>query len=117
MKKFEDEVYFKHILDAILQIEIFLGDFTFKEFSKDKRTIGAVIRELAVIGEASNNISKSVQEENPQIPWSKIISMRNFLIHEYFGLDIPTIWKTCQEKLPELKDQIKKILKNDYRFK
>ncbi len=110
MKKFEDEVYLKHILDSILQIETFIEGFTFESFSSDRRTIGAVIRELAVIGEAANNVSKSFQKENSQIPWSKIISMRNFLIHEYFGLDYPTIWKTCQNSLPKLKEQIKKLI-------
>ncbi len=110
MKKFEEEVYLKHILDAISQIEAFIKDYTFEDFSSDRKTIDAVIRELAVIGEAANNISKSFQEEHSRILWSKIISMRNFLIHEYFGLDYPTIWKTAEQDLPKLKEQIKKLI-------
>jgi len=111
MAKFKDQVYLKHILEAILKIESYIDGFSFKQFSQDNKTIDAVVRELGIIGEAANNISKTFQKENPKIPWSKIISMRNFIIHEYFGLDKPTVWRTCQKRLPELKEQIRSILK------
>lgn len=38
----------------------------------------------------------------PNIPWHKIIGMRNRLIHEYEDLDIETIWNTIQIALPQL---------------
>jgi len=36
--------------------------------------------------------------------------MRNQLIHEYFGVDLRVIWRTYKEDLPELKEQLKKII-------
>lgn len=110
MAKFEDEVYLKHILEAISTIETYIQNLSFEDFSSDKKTIDAVVRELGIIGEAANNISNSFQKKYPQIPWSKIISMRNFIIHEYFGLDKSTVWRTCQKNLPELKKQILALL-------
>lgn len=110
MVKFEDKVYLKHILEAISKIESYIKDYSFEDFSKDNKTIDAVARELGIIGEAANNVSKLFQEGNSQIPWSKIISMRNFLIHQYFGIDKQTIWQTCRNNLPELKKQIEETL-------
>ena len=41
--------------------------------------------------------------------------MRDVLIHEYFGVDYPVVWKTVRDRIPELKmviDEIIKYLKN-----
>jgi uncharacterized protein with HEPN domain len=37
--------------------------------------------------------------------------MRNLLIHEYFGIDLHEVWKTVENDLPNLKQQIAMLLK------
>ena len=37
--------------------------------------------------------------------------MRNFLIHEYFGVDLGIVWKTVKEDLPKFKKQVAEIIK------
>lgn len=61
-----------------------------------------VTRQLEIIGEAARRISPETQASIPNIPWSKVIGMRNRLIHEYDDLDIEIIWDTIQLALPEL---------------
>ena len=39
--------------------------------------------------------------------------IRDVIIHSYFGVDLNVIWKTANERLPELKMDIEKILRND----
>jgi uncharacterized protein with HEPN domain len=36
--------------------------------------------------------------------------MRNFLIHEYFGVRKDVVWTTCKNDLPSLKEAIRKVL-------
>jgi len=67
---------------------------TFAEFDKNMMALDAVIRNFEIIGEAGNHIPISIQNQYPQIPWKQIISMRNSLIHEYFGADNSVIWDT-----------------------
>jgi uncharacterized protein with HEPN domain len=36
--------------------------------------------------------------------------MRNFAVHEYWGVEMPTIWKTIQEDLPPLIPDLKRVV-------
>lgn len=112
MKENKDNfVYIRHILEAIEKIESYIKDVDFNTFSSNNMIFDAVARELEIIGEASNRINKDFQKQYPDIPWRKVISFRNVVIHEYFNLDKPTVWKTCQNNLPQLKAIVLKILR------
>ncbi|MGE6220496.1 HepT-like ribonuclease domain-containing protein [Nubsella zeaxanthinifaciens] len=60
----------------------------------------AVQMNFIIIDEASKRISKGVKENNPQIDWKGIISYRNFVVHEYFGVDIKVLWSAITYELP-----------------
>lgn len=100
----------KDILYAIDKIERYTLDMSASEFKKNEQVIDAVIRNFEIIGEASNGIPLKIQQANPHIPWRQMISLRNFLIHEYFGVDLSTIWQTAHKHLPPLKQHLSKIL-------
>lgn len=105
MQNNKDRAYISHILEAIGKIEKYLDGADFEAFAENDMLLDAVIRELAVIGEAANRLSDNFREKRPDVPFAKIIGMRNFLVHEYFGVETKTVWDTCKEKLPELKRQ------------
>ena len=70
----------------------------------------AVIRNFEIIGEAVKNLSDTLKQEQPSIPWRRIAGMRDKLIHDYFGVDLVMVWKTIEEELPTLHKQIKTLL-------
>lgn len=82
---------------------------TLSEFKKNELVIDAVVRNFEVIGEASRHIPTSVQHVYPDIPWKQMVEMRNFLILEYSGVDLSTVWQTAHKHLPALKDQLSAI--------
>ena len=108
--KIPDKVRLQHFLDAIQNIENFSSDKTKDDFYNDLMYRFSVERQLEIIGEATNNISSSLQELHPNVPWQKIISFRNFLAHEYFGLDLELIWGIVTDNLPQLKKDVQKIV-------
>lgn len=112
MSKREDILYIQDILEAIERIENHTQGFSSDKFAGDMKTIDAVLRNFSVIGEGANNISRETRKEFGKIPWIEIIGMRNKVIHEYFGVDEEVLWKTIEKDLPELKREIKKIIKN-----
>lgn len=105
-----DEVYLRHMLDAIDRINGYVAGMPFGEFEFDLMAQDAVIRQLGIIGEAARHVSLTLQEDYPEIPWADIIGMRNILIHDYFEVDLGEVWKTVQVDLPALKEQVLKIL-------
>lgn len=109
--------YLNDILESIADIKEFTKEMTFEDFSKDKKTIKAVVRSLEIIGEAVNKIPQNIQEMYPETPWKEIISMRNKLIHEYFGVDLDIVWQTKEEDLIPLEKAVKQILSDLYSAK
>ncbi len=97
-------------LNALQKIEIYIEGMTASQFKKNDLVIDAVVRNLEIIGEASKNIEAKIKRLHPEVPWDQMNGMRNILIHEYFGIDIPTVWHTAKKHLPILKKQIEVIL-------
>ena len=106
--------YLNDILEMIEDIWNFTEGISDEELESDKKTLYAVIRCLEVLGEAVKKIPNRIREDYPEIPWQEIAGMRDRLIHEYFGVDIETIWDTIQEDLSPLKETVTKIIKNLY---
>jgi uncharacterized protein with HEPN domain len=102
--------YLDDILTALSDIEDFTRGLRYETFSEDKKTINAVIRSLEVLGEATKHIPTSFRQKHPGIPWSKMAGMRDVLIHDYMGVDLKTVWKVAQERLPELKNLLEKLI-------
>ena len=106
----DDKTYLQHIIDSIGRIESYIEDTSYDSFSSNDMMVAAVVRELEIIGEASGHLSESFREKHRGIQWRKIVGMRNFLIHEYFGVNIEVVWSTCKNNLPKLKVVILKTL-------
>ncbi len=101
--------YINDIKEAIDDIADFTEGMSFEEFSSDKKTINAVIRSLEVLGEATKNIPSSIRNQYPDIPWKQMAGMRDVLIHNYMGVDLMTVWKVVEDRLPDLKSKIAMI--------
>ena len=62
----------------------------------------ALTRCLEILGEAASKISPDVCAKFPTIPFPKIVSMRNRLIHAYFDVNLDMVWTTVCDDLPDL---------------
>lgn len=112
MKK--NKVYLEDIVQAI---KLILGDYVsgidFEEFDKDKKTQDAVIRQIAIIGEAMGKLDKDFIEAHSELPGKEAVAMRNVLVHDYDWVDTKEVWKTVESDLPKLKKAVEKILQEE----
>lgn len=83
----------------------------YETFSRDNKTVYAVIRAVEVIGEAAANVPDEIRSKYPSLPWRDIRGMRNKLVHQYFGINMEVVWQTIQEDLPMITGELENILK------
>jgi len=105
-------LYLKDILAAIESIEDFIAGMDLDTFQTDDKTTSAVMRKLEIIGEAVKQIPDEMRQKHSQVPWKEMAGMRDKLIHFYFGVDYHLVWRAITERLPQVKQEIEKILQN-----
>ena len=88
----------QHIRDAIRRIGRYING------------LDAIIRNLEIIGEAAGNLPEPVRKGEPEIDWRKITGLRNILIHEYFGINLPIVWDVVKNKLDPLDKACRSLL-------
>ena len=108
-EQIKDKEHLNHIIESIDNIFEFTTDLTFSDFDNDKMLKFAVIKNLEIIGEACNLLTKEIKENYSDIEWQAIIGLRHVLVHGYYQISNTIIWNTITEDLLPFKTKIKKI--------
>ena len=91
----------RDILEAIAAITRYAARDK-KAFEKDELLQGWFLRHLQMIGEAAKALPEDVRALAPDVPWHKIIGMRNVLVHGYFAIDTDLVWDAATRDIPGL---------------
>ena len=102
--------WLEDILEAIQLIQKFVKGMELADFQNDSKTQYAVVHALLIISEASRRLSDAVKNHHPDIPWRDVANSGNIYRHEYHNINDRMIWKTVTDRLPPLKQAIKKEL-------
>jgi uncharacterized protein with HEPN domain len=109
MSKRPVDLLLDDICEAIERIERYISGMSFDVFSKDRKSVDAVVRNLEIIGEASNRLPAEFKNSHSQIQWHKVVGLRHRIVHEYFGIDLQIVWQILQKDLPSLREAISQI--------
>jgi uncharacterized protein with HEPN domain len=66
---------------------------------------------LAMVGEAIKQVPNEIRDRYPA-PWKRAAGMRDKLLHDYWGTDMPIVLKTASSELPLLEEVVQQILKD-----
>jgi uncharacterized protein with HEPN domain len=97
------------ILEAIERIEAQAARGR-STFAGEELAQAAVIRWIEIIGEAARGVTAELREAYPEVPWRRMVAMRNVLIHGYFDIDVGLVWSVAENDLPKLAAQIRGIV-------
>jgi len=98
------------MLNAIAEIREFTVGLDRVAFDNDVRTQRAVAYNFLVLGEAARRMPETVRNQFPHVPWTRIVAMRNIVVHEYHRVDVNIIWDSIQTDLPELIPLLEQVL-------
>ena len=62
----------------------------------------AVVRNLEIIGEATKRLSDNYRNDHPGIPWRQMAGMRDVVVHQYFGIEVKTVWNAATVSVPNV---------------
>jgi uncharacterized protein with HEPN domain len=104
-----DRERIQDILEAIDRIEKY-ADAGKQRFLQDELVQTWIVHHLRILGESARACSEVLRQTHSSIPWTKIIGMRNILVHHYFGIDTELVWLAVADELPRVKEQMIDIL-------
>jgi uncharacterized protein with HEPN domain len=105
--------WLEDILEGIRRIEQYTSDVLEQRFMADGLLQDAVCRNFEVIGEAAYNLMAHcplVIAKAGDIRWKVMYRMRNALIHGYYIVDYPTVWKSLKEDVPLLRERVLQLI-------
>jgi uncharacterized protein with HEPN domain len=98
----------KDAIDWIL--DDYVKGVSYIDFAENHEKVDAVIRQIAIIGEAMNGLENEFLTKYPELPSKDAVAMRNVLVHDYDMVDTEELWKTTTTDLPKLRKVVEKIL-------
>ena len=108
--------YLGHIVEAAEKVARYTTALDKRAFLADEKTQDAVVRNLEIVGEAARRILEDCPgfaAQHPEVPWQTIYAMRNRLSHGYKEVNLEIVWDTIQQSLPDLEQQLRRILAGD----
>ena len=98
-----------HIIDAARQILAYTEGMDYGEVKAMRMAQDAVIRQFEIIGEAAKNLSQEFRTLYEHVPWRDLAGFRDKLIHQYFGVDLATVWRSVEADVPILLEELARI--------
>ena len=98
------------ILKYAQNVGIIVSGISYEEFTKDIRIYYSVMKNIEIIGEAANMLTRHFRETHAELPWRQIVSMRNVLVHGYAQVSDADLWLTAKNDIEPLCEQVQRYL-------
>ena len=108
-----DSAHLWDMRDALFAIEAYLAEAGESGFRRRGMAQDAIIRQLTVLGEAAARVSNAGRLAHGEIPWPRIVGLRNVVVHQYDRVSVDELWEILNEACPGLAQQLDDILGAD----
>ncbi len=106
MRTDEDQVHLQNIVRSISEIDGYVEGLDVTSFAKNEEIQAAVARELQMIGNAAQMISKETKLFYSEVNFEAFESLRfaNYNVEVEHGYE--AIWSIIENDLPEIRDEV-----------
>ena len=108
--KKNDKYYAEKAVEQILIIEKYVDSKSYEEFMSNDQLVDATMFRLVQMIENIKNISLEFKDNNPQIPWGKIMGFRNGIVHEYGNTDYTIVYEVVMNNINPLKNVLETLI-------
>ncbi len=109
-----EELYLRDIVEASDAVASFLVGISREQFLQNDLLRSAVLQKLMIMGEAAAHVSDALRDKYPQVPWRRIVSFRNYAVHEYFGMNWGYAWVAATEDVTLLRESVLAVLQAEF---
>lgn len=107
-----DKSRLEDILKSIQLIEEYSDGISFETFVADTMRYYAIMKNVEIVGEAANMLTRDFRETNTELPWREIIGMRNVLVHGYANISNEQLWSAVKDDIPVIKNAVNNYMNN-----
>lgn len=91
------------------RVSEYTAGLTREDFLSRRMVYDATLRNLELLGEAAKNVPEMARELAPDVPWRRIVGVRNVLIHGYLGIDDDIVWDIVRNEIEQLRIALEKL--------
>lgn len=91
----------------------YTDNITLKKFSDNDMILNATVFVISQIGELVKNLDNDFRKKYSEVDWGILKGLRNKIVHDYEGIQINLIWSIIKEDLPQLKNDLQKMIDNE----
>ena len=107
-------LYLEDMRDCCSKVLRYTEGMTLKQLMSDEKTFDAVMRNLEITGEAARHVPDELKGRHADVEWRKIAGFRDIAIHAYPTIDEEIVWDIVQHKVPQLLEQVERILATEF---
>lgn len=99
-----------HILESAEFLRARLSGLTFERFAENRTLVLATLHSLLIVGEASIALPDEIKEARPEFPWRRMRGMRNIIAHQYYRVNLATVWDAIHNHFLPLEQDFRALL-------
>ena len=113
MARHDDQVSLRHMLDHAREAMEMARGRRREELDTNRALNLSLVRLLEIVGEAAARVEETTRRKYSGIQWSRIVGLRNRLIHGYDEVDFDVLWKIVSEDVPTLITELERVVESD----
>ena len=107
----DPQLYLEDIAEAASAVSRYVQGVSRDELEANDEKQAALERQLFIIGEAVAQFPAEVTSRRPDIPWRRIVGLRNILAHGYWRIDLDELWDVVTTKVCPLSEAVRELLR------